>query len=222
MLLYPFSSPSCSQDLLQKNHMSCIWWEKQISSTKCLLWNDGNRYYSLYHLTSSQLAAKDCKSWSIRSYNLLKFKWNFKKECKGECWFPLQQWSDHAISYRNGGTFSLKLVKNKLKQFWWKKAPSLLQKLVWEKLPLKCLTFFKLIWKQNISKNKRSFVACWNTTLHSRSIFPTAPLFKFVKIFKISCHKFITSSIRILSKKNFKAVEKCHRLIKLLLQKWII
>lgn len=202
MLLYPFSSPGCSQNLLQKNHhMCCIWWEQEISSTKCLLWNDGNWYYSLYHLTSSQLAAKDCRSWSIRSHNLLKVKRNFKKGCKGECWFSLQQWSDHAISYSNWRTFSLKPVKNKLKPFWQEKNPWISAKTSYSKnFHLKCSTFFKLICKQNISTSNKTFVACWNATLHSRSIFPTGPFFKSVKIFKIACHKCITLSIGILTK----------------------
>lgn len=201
MVLYPFPSPDCSQDLLLKNHMCCIWWEKEISSTKCLLWNYGNWYYSLYHLTSSQLAAKDCRSWSIRSHNLLKVKKNFKKECKVECWFSVQQWSDHAISYSNWRTISLKLVKISWSSYDRKIPLAFCKNSYSKKLQFEMLNF-KLIWKQNISTSNQSFVACWNITLHSRNIFPTAPFFKSVQIFKSVCHKFVTLSIGILTNKK--------------------
>lgn len=148
MLFYPH----CSQDLLQKNHMCRISWQREIPSTKCLLWNDGNWYYSLYHLTSSQLVAKDCRSWSIRSYNLLEVKRNSKKNAKGSADFLYS--SEHAISYSNWGRFSPELAKNELKQFWQKTPPSrFLQKLTFKKLLFEMLCF-KLVWKQNTN-------VCW-------------------------------------------------------------
>lgn len=172
MLLYPH----CSQDLLQKNHMCCISWEKEISGTKCLLWNDGNWYYSFYHLTSSQLVAKDFRSWSIRFYNLLEVKRNFKKNAKRSADFLYS--SEHAISYSNWRRFSPKLVKNELRQFWQKKNPLDFCKNSYSKnFYLKCSAFFELVWKQNISRSNKALVASWNTMLHSRSIFPTAHFF---------------------------------------------